>query len=48
MNEARFETYRSSPDFLQLHVFPGGMLSVYFDGAGGRQAMAGTEALWSL
>lgn len=26
IDEARFDTYRKSPDFIQLHVFPGGML----------------------
>lgn len=26
INEARFETYRSSADFIQRHIFPGGML----------------------
>ncbi|MBU1191396.1 MAG: cyclopropane-fatty-acyl-phospholipid synthase family protein [Gammaproteobacteria bacterium] len=26
IDEARFEHYRSTPDFIQLHIFPGGML----------------------
>jgi cyclopropane-fatty-acyl-phospholipid synthase len=26
INEARFETYRRIPDFIQLYIFPGGML----------------------
>lgn len=26
IDEARFETYRGSPDFIQRHIFPGGML----------------------
>ena len=26
IDEARFEGYRSTPDFIQLHIFPGGML----------------------
>jgi cyclopropane-fatty-acyl-phospholipid synthase len=26
IDESRFDTYRSSPDFIQTHVFPGGML----------------------
>jgi cyclopropane-fatty-acyl-phospholipid synthase len=26
IGESRFESYRQSPDFIQRHVFPGGML----------------------
>lgn len=26
IDEARFEAYRGSPDFIQRHIFPGGML----------------------
>jgi cyclopropane-fatty-acyl-phospholipid synthase len=26
IDEARFETYRTTPDFIQLYIFPGGML----------------------
>lgn len=26
IDESRFDTYRSSPDFIQTHIFPGGML----------------------
>jgi cyclopropane-fatty-acyl-phospholipid synthase len=26
IDEARFDSYRSTPDFIQMHIFPGGML----------------------
>ncbi|TAN02159.1 MAG: class I SAM-dependent methyltransferase, partial [Rhizobiaceae bacterium] len=49
INEARFESYRRSPDFIQRHIFPGGMLPTRKIIAGHAEAaglkMAATQSL---
>ncbi len=42
IDERRFESYRRNPDFIQLYIFPGGMLpSPHRAEAGGGRARAG-------